>query len=247
MTIELAAAVGGIVKAVDADEGAAVKADSPVIRLDDSTEAVAVRVAQLAAEDKSEEEGARATMEQAKYEAEVTAKLAKDHVEAELLARQKQKDADVASYKYETARKAREKAGLDLEAARINLARRTIKAPVAGLVTRMPKEPGEAVQPLETVAQMAVIDPLYILVHPPARLLGVFRVGQTISVDILEPKRETITAKVQVVNGVVEPASNTFRVRLVVPNADGRVSAGVKVRVTVTGPESLKNPEPAKP
>ena len=168
-------------------------------------------------------------------------------MEAELLAKQKQMAADVAAAKYETAKKVREKAALDLEAARINLARRTIKAPVTALVTRMPKEPGTAVQPLETVAQLSVTDPLHILIHPPARLLGLFRVGQTLPVEILEPKHATITAKVQVVNEVVEPASNTFRVRLVVENAQGLVPAGVKVRVTVTGPESLKNPEPAKP
>jgi membrane fusion protein, heavy metal efflux system len=244
MTIDLAAAVGGIVRAVDADEGAIVKAGDPIIRLDDSTEAVALRAAQLAAEDTSEEKGALATLEQAKYEAEVTAKLALERVEAQLLAKQKQAAADVAAAKYEGAKRARERAGLELEAAKISLARRTIKAPVRCLVTRMPKHPGEAVQPLETVGQLSVTDPLHILIHPPARLLGTFRVGQTLPVEILEPKRETITAKVEVVNEVVEPASNTFRVRLAVPNADGHVSAGVKVRVTVAGPESLK---PAKP
>ena len=244
-TIDLAAAVGGIIRAVDVDEGAVVKADDPLIRLDDSIEAVAVRVTKLAAEDKSDELGALATWEEAKYEAKAAADLSEKKVEAPLLAHQKQMAADVAQYKSESAKKAREKAGLDLEAATINLARRTIRAPVAGVVTRMPKEIGEAVQPLETVGQLSVTDPLYIIAHPPARLLGVFRVGQTLQVEVLEPKLQTVAARVGVVNEVVEPASNTFRVRLVVPNADGRVPAGVKVRITVTGPENLTNPAPA--
>jgi RND family efflux transporter MFP subunit len=240
MTIDLAAAVGGIVRAVDADEGTAVKAGATVIRLDDSMETVAVRAAQLAAEDKSEEEGALATLHQAQYEAEVTRKLAGENVEADLLARQKEMARDVAAAKYETAKKAREKAALDLEGAKIALARRTIKAPVAGIVTRMPKDPGEAVQPLETVAQLSVTDPLHILIHPPTRLLGYFKVGQTMNIEILEPKRETLAAIVQVVNSVAEPASNTFRVRLVIANPDGRVAAGVKVRVSVAASETPK-------
>jgi cobalt-zinc-cadmium efflux system membrane fusion protein len=244
MTIDLAAPVGGIVRAVDAGEGATVKAEAPVIRLDDSAEAVAVRAAQLAAEDKSEEQGALATLQQARYEADIAAKLAKENLEAELLAKQKQMAADVALAKYERARKTREKAALDLEAARIALGRCTIKAPVAALVTRMPKEPGEAVQPHETVAQLSVVNPLHILIHPPARLLGVFQVGQTVPVEILEPKPETVMAEVQVVNEVVEPAFNTFRVRLVVANANGRAPAGVKVRVTVSVPEGPESVEP---
>jgi hypothetical protein len=162
LTIDLAASVGGIVRAVDAGEGATVKAEAPIIRLDDSVAVVAVRVAQLAAEDKSEEQSALATLQQARYEANISAKLAKENLEAELLAKQKQMAADAALARYEGARKKREKAALDLEAARISLARYTIKAPVAALVTRMPKEPGEAVQPLETVAQLSVVDPLLI-------------------------------------------------------------------------------------
>jgi RND family efflux transporter MFP subunit len=246
MTIDLAAPVGGIIRAVNADEGANVKVGDPIIRLDDLAETVAVRAAQLAADDKSEEQGTLAAYEQARYEAEVTAKLAKENVEAVLLAKQKQSAADVAAAKHEGAKRNREKAALDVEAAKITLDRRTIKAPVRGLVTRMPKHPGEAVQPLETVGQLSVTDPLHILIHPPARLVGTFRVGQTIPVEILEPKRHTIEAKVQMVNDVVEPASNTFRVRLAVPNAEGQVPAGVKVRVTVAGPETPKNPEPVK-
>jgi RND family efflux transporter MFP subunit len=243
-SIDLAATVGGIVRAIDADEGARVKTGDPVLRLEASAEEVAVRTAKLIAEDKSEEEGAKATLEQAKYEAKITKQLAGEHVEAELLMHQKEAAADVALYKYEAAKKAREKAGLDLEAAQINLDRRTIRSPQAGLITRMPKDPGEAVQPLETVAQIAVIDPLHILIHPPARLLGAFRIGQTLPVEILEPRRQTLTAKVDVVNEVVEPASNTFRVRLVVANPEGTVPAGVKVRVTLADPAALAAPAP---
>jgi multidrug efflux pump subunit AcrA (membrane-fusion protein) len=67
-------------------------------------------------------------------------------------------------------------------------------------------------------------------------------VGQTLPVEVLEPTPQTVTAKVQVVNEVVDSASNTFRVRLVVENPDGSIGAGIRVRANVAGPESLKNP-----
>jgi RND family efflux transporter MFP subunit len=242
MTIELASAVGGIIKPVKVDEGSRVSAGDIVIQLDNSTEDVAARAAQLAAEDKSEEESARVTMEQAQDEAKIIKQLAKEGAEAELLYHQKQLAADVARYKYEVAKKMRQRAALELEAAKIALQRRTIRAPVAGIITRMPKHAGEAVQLLETVGQMAVTDTLHVLIHPPARLLGTFKVGQTLAIEMLEPKRETVTAKVQIVNEVVESASNTFRVRLAIDNAAGALRAGVKVRITVAGPESLKGP-----
>jgi RND family efflux transporter MFP subunit len=242
MTIELASAVGGIIRPVKVDEGSRVSAGDVVIQLDNSTEDVAARAAQLAAEDKSEEESARVTMEQAQDEAKIVKQLAKEGAEADLLYHQKQLAADVARYKYELAKKMRQRAALDLEAARIALERRTIRAPVSGIITRMPKHVGEAVQLLETVGQMAVTDTLHVLIHPPARLLGTFKVGQTLAIEMLEPKRETVTAKVQIVNEVVESASNTFRVRLAIDNAAGALRAGVKVRITVAGPESLKGP-----
>ena len=242
MTIDLASAVGAIIKAVKVDEGTRVSAGDVIVQLDDSTEDVAVRAAQLAAEDKSDEESARATMEQALDEAKILKQLASQGAEAELLYHQKQLAADVARFKYEAAKTMRQKAALELEAAKIALARRTIRAPVSGVITRMPKHAGEAVQLLETVGQMAVTDTLHVLIHPPARLLGIFKTGQTLAIEMLEPERETVTAKVQIVNEVVEAASNTFRVRLAIENAAGRLRAGVKVRVSVAGPESLKGP-----
>jgi len=236
MTIDLASAVGGIIKPVKVDEGSRVSAGDVVIQLDDSTEDVAARAAQLAAEDKSDEESARVTMEQAQDEAKIIKQLAKEGAEADLLYHQKQLAADVARYKYEVAKKMRQRAALEWEAAKIALQRRTIRAPVAGIITRMPKHVGEAVQQLETVGQMAVTDTLHVLIHPPARLLGIFKVGQTLPIEMLEPQRETVTAKVQIVNEVVESASNTFRVRLAIDNAAGALRAGVKVRITVAGP-----------
>jgi len=241
-TIELAAAVGGIVRGVPADEGTHVKAGDVVVALDDSTEEIAVRAAKLEAENDAEEQAARVTMEQAQEEARITRQLASEGVEAELLYRQKQMASEVAKFKYEVAKKDRQRAALDTEAARVALERKRICAPVAGVITRMPTEVGEAAEPLQTVAHMAVTDPLHIVFHPPARMLGLFKPGQTMAVEILEPKREAVTARVQVVNEVVDAASNTFRVRLVVENADGRIRAGVRVRVTVAGPESLKGP-----
>ena len=240
--IELAAAVGGIVKTVGADEGTAVKAGDVVLALDDSAEQIVLRAAQLDAESDAEEQGARVTMEQAQEEARITKQLSSEGVEAELLYHQKQMAYEVAKYKYELAKKNRQRAALDAAAAKVALERRTIRAPVAGLVTRMPKEAGEAAELLETVAQMAVTDPLHVIIHPPARMLGMFKAGQTLAVEVLEPKRQSVGTKVQIVTPVVDPASNTFRVRLAMENPDGRLSAGVRACVSVAGPESLKNP-----
>jgi multidrug efflux pump subunit AcrA (membrane-fusion protein) len=69
-----------------------------------------------------------------------------------------------------------------------------------------------------------------------------FKVGQALTVEVLEPKTQSVTTKVQIVNPVVDPASDTFRVRLALENPGGRISAGVRVRVSITGPESLKDP-----
>ncbi|MCX5655348.1 MAG: efflux RND transporter periplasmic adaptor subunit [Planctomycetota bacterium] len=238
--IELAAAVGGIIKTVGADEGSVVKAGDVILALDDSTEELACRAARLEAESDADEQGARATMEQAQEEARITKQLSAEGAEAQLLYLQKKMAYDVALYKYELAKKNRQKAMVDAEATKVALERKKIRAPVAGIVTRKPKGVGEAAQPLETVAHMAVIDPLHIIIHPPARMLGMFKASQTLAVEVLEPRRQSVSTKVQIVNPVVDPASNTFRVRLAVENPDGRISAGVRVRVTVAGPESLK-------
>jgi RND family efflux transporter MFP subunit len=240
--ISLAAPVGGILKRVEVEEGQVVKAGEVVVVLEDAAEAIALKAARLEAENAAEEESARLTMEQAKEEAAIVKQLSSEGVEAKLLQRQKELAAEVARCKFEVAKKARERAAVDLEAAQYAFERRKIRTPVAAVVTRRQKEVGEAVQPLDTVAQLAVTDTLHVLIHPPARMLGRFRAGQAVPVEILEPQPQTVTAKVDVVNEVADSASNTFRVRLAVDNADGRLRAGVRARVSVAGPEGPKNP-----
>ena len=238
--INLAAAVGGIIKSRAVDEGSRVATGDMVVSLEDTMEAISVRAATLIAADKSDDYSAKATWDEALYEARIAKELSSQGVEAELLQHQKELAAEVARCKYEVAKKTRQKSGMDLEAAKVNLDHRHIRSPYNAVVTKMVKEVGEAVQPLDIVAQLAVTDSLFVIIHPPARMLGVFRPGQTLPIRVLEPKPQTVTAKVDIVNEVADAASNTFRVRLVLDNKDGRINSGVKVRVAVAGPQDLK-------
>ena len=65
----------------------------------------------------------------------------------------------------------------------------------------------------------------------PVEMLGSVRVGMRAKVTPEEPVTGVYTAKVAIVDKVVDAASGTFGVRLKLPNPDYRLPSGLKCKV----------------
>lgn len=121
-------------------------------------------------------------------------------------------------------------ADLELQRTAAEVALRTIRSPVNGVVVERFMHPGEFPKQ-EKILKLAQIDPLRVEVYAPVSMLGKIAVGKTAFVKPEPPMTGEYAAKVTVVDRVVDAASGTFGVRLELPNHDLKLPAGLKCSV----------------
>jgi membrane fusion protein, multidrug efflux system len=121
-------------------------------------------------------------------------------------------------------------ADLELQRTSAEVALRTIRSPVNGVVVERFMHPGEFPKQ-EKILKLAQIDPLRVEVYAPVAMLGKVVVGMTAHVKPEPPLTGEYAAKVTVVDHVVDAASGTFGVRLELPNHDLKLPAGLKCTV----------------
>jgi RND family efflux transporter MFP subunit len=125
-------------------------------------------------------------------------------------------------------------AGLELKQQQEVLNLRTIRSPLNGVVVDRFLAPGERIAN-EKILKIAQIDPLNVEVIAPVELFGQVRPGMSGEVRFQPLLQGTFTAKVVVVDRVIDAASGTFGIRLELANPDNRVPAGIKCRVRFLG------------
>jgi len=110
------------------------------------------------------------------------------------------------------------------------LAKRTIRSPVNGVVVKTLIDPGESVEdrPIVTVAQ---VDPLNVEVILPVEQHGVIKIGTEAEVTPLIRGGAVRRARVTVVDRVIDAASNTYGVRLELPNPEYAIPGGIRCEI----------------
>lgn len=103
---------------------------------------------------------------------------------------------------------------------------RTLRSPVAGVVTEIKRDPSEAVSAANPhVLTVVQIDKLIVnLFLPPARA-SAFKVGDEVPLRLLDEKAPA-TGKVEFVSPVTDAASGTVRVKFVIANSQGEHRSG---------------------
>jgi len=108
--------------------------------------------------------------------------------------------------------------------------RMTIFSPITGVVTERFLTAGEYVED-QPVLKLAQIDPLNVEVYAPVQFFGSIKVGMQAKVRPEAPHGGTYSAKVVIVDQVIDAASGTFGIRLEIPNPKYKLPAGLKCRV----------------
>jgi RND family efflux transporter MFP subunit len=121
-------------------------------------------------------------------------------------------------------------ARLELDRATRILENRTVRSPVDGVVVERMMSPGESVEN-RPIVKIAKIDPLNVEIIVPVDHYGAIRVGMQAEVTPRYPGASVLTATVTVVDRVVDAASDTFGVRLLLPNPKHEVPGGVRCGV----------------
>ena len=120
---------------------------------------------------------------------------------------------------------------LELKQAVAVLEQRRIISPFDGIVVERVLSPGEYVTEQSHVFSVAKTDVLHVEVFVPIELFGKITTGMRATVHPEQPVGGQHTAKVAIVDPIIDSASGTFGVRLELPNPDRALPAGLKCRI----------------
>ncbi len=116
-----------------------------------------------------------------------------------------------------------------------NLKLRSIISPIDGVVVERRLVAGDLIRAEKSVVfKLAQLDPLNVELIVPAEQFGSIRVGMTGRVNLAHGGGVQ-TARVVVVDRVIDAASGTFGVRLQMPNPGNRIPAGSRCSVRFRG------------
>lgn len=120
-------------------------------------------------------------------------------------------------------------AELELVQKQALLNRKIITSPVNGVVVERYKNPGDLVAQ-EIILRVVQIDPLFAELVLPSSMFDRVRDGERYKV-MLQLSATALEGRVVVVDRVIDPASNTFRVRLAIPNPGYKYPSGQRCKV----------------
>jgi RND family efflux transporter MFP subunit len=226
MYVEVSSPVVSVMEEILVDTGDVVTKGQPLARLEASVERARVKMAELQVAQVSDIENRK---EQLKFK-----KLNNDRMQ-ELRAKNSvpQFEADKAKTEYELAKlelaKARETrimARANLEMERSQLALRTISSPIDGIVVDRYVMVGESVEG-RSILKLAKVNPLKVEVIAPTEYFGLIKKGMQADIFPVKPANQQFKATVNVVDKLIDPASGSFTVRMVLPNPEDRLVGGV--------------------
>ena len=147
-------------------------------------------------------------------------------------------ESQLADIAVQTATMEYEIATIEAQQAQARLDRRSIRSPVDGIIVDVTMFPGEYLHEQATLMTIAESNPLYVETFMPVSQYGSVREGMAAEVLPEEPIGGMHRAEVAVVDNVFDAASRTFRVRLVLPNDDYALPAGLRCSVRFLDVES---------
>lgn len=228
--IEVRSSVPGLLESVPAKRGDAVKKGDVIVRLEASVEKSASNLAHFKA-------GMTGHIESWQAKAELSAKKYARRqrlAEGQAISIQEKEDAAVEKRsswaELKRAREDKELARLEWQLAVDKLSRRTLRSPFDGVVVDRYILPGEVVDnsAQKPILKLAQVDPLRVEVILPVSLYGAIKVGDEVEIIPEQPVGGRYNVPVTLVDKIVDSASGTFGVRLVLANKPFKIPPGIK-------------------
>jgi RND family efflux transporter MFP subunit len=204
--IELASPGEGIVTDIPVKEGVEVEARAPLVLLRSEEEAIRLENARLVAE-----------------------QLEKDAAALERLFEEKAASRDDLN----RARLQARQAAAERDLLAVRLRDRTITSPINGCVLRLFKNPGEAVQRMEKVAEIIALDRKFLVGYLDAELMGSVRPGMVARIARPASGEPAMEGTVEVVDPVLDPGGKVFRIKVLVGDPENTLQVGTRVGVGV--------------
>jgi RND family efflux transporter MFP subunit len=243
--VEVGSPVIGLLERIHVDRGDIVREGQVLAQLHADVERAAVTVAQTRAQKQAEVESAASAYDFAQRKHARTESLFQANFISSQVRDEARTEAQLAALRLKQAQEQRQQSSQELSFARTQLAQRTIKSPISGIVVERYMARGERSEE-KPILKLASLDPLKVEVIMPASEFNTVRVGMNAMVTLALPNFGERRAKVTHVDRIMDAASNTFRVRLALPNPDHALPAGVHCKVAL-GAESSSGKSSAAP
>lgn len=243
---DIGSPVIGVIEAVHADRGDRVTRGQPLATLRADVERSSVAVAQARAQAVGELQAAEASAELARQKHARAVDLHRQQFISSQALEQARAELQVAVNRLGQAREQRDIYAREHDLARAQLGLRTIRSPHDGVVADRFLSVGERVEE-KPIFRVAVIDPLRVEVVLPATLFSTVRSGMHMVVQPEYPGAQPRKARVVLVDRLIEGASNTFRARLDLPNADHSLPAGLRCKAELSDVEVAVHPGTRRP
>jgi membrane fusion protein, multidrug efflux system len=208
--VQVRAETGGQVIEKIAEKGQAVRAGDVLIRLGMEDRSARLREAE-------------ASVERWQAKSRASASLARSGFAAAL-----QSAEDLAALEAARAR---------LETIKIDIARTEIRAPFDGIVDDIEVEVGDYVDAYDRVALVVDLNPVKIVAQVTEQRAGGVRVGSEAAVRLITGA--TAHGIVSFVARTGDPATRTFRVEVLIPNADLTIAEGLTAEVALATGQAL--------
>ena len=242
---DIGSQVVGLVEHLDVERGDTVKAGQALLTLRADVERANAGVADARARVEADVLAAQANLDLAQQKMQRAQALLAANFVSEQAVEQARTELELARQKLAQSRSQQRIWGEERRVAEAQLALRTVRSPFAGVIVERFINLGERVEE-KPVMRVAVINPLRVELMVPTSQYGAIKVDDKIRIVPELPGAEAVTAKVTHVDHVLDAASNSFRVRLSLPNPKNRLPAGLRCKADLdvaTAPA----PSPSKP
>jgi RND family efflux transporter MFP subunit len=234
---QLGMAIEGRLREVLVDRGDRVEAGQVLATIDLSVEEAVLRTAEARAEATGPLRSAEARLEFGRARLEHAEPLFEKGVMSQEGIDEMRTTKVLAELAVLQAREEIRIARLDHERAKAIVERGTLRSPFRGVVTDRFLSPGEMVvgSPQPPVLRIAQVDPLIVEVLLPSAELGRHRVGEEAAVFPVGSVAGPYGARIRTIDPVVDAGSDTFGIRLELPNPRGEITAGLRCGVRFSG------------
>ena len=129
------------------------------------------------------------------------------------------------------SRVAVEAAAAALEIARVEVDKKSLVTPIAGIVDQIPVERGQALGDGRLVATVLSLDPLVVAGEVSERAVARVTVGRPAEIRLVSG--ETVPAKVSYVSRSAAERTRTYRIEVEAANPDNRIAAGLTAEISL--------------
>ncbi len=245
--VELGAPIAGLLDSVAVTRGDRVAAGQLIAELSSDVERANAELARVRADSDVQRLSAEAQVEMTGKRLARLTELGASRLIPEKDLEEAVADAAVAVQGVREAAVNHAIALAELRRAEAQLAQRRIFSPIDGVVVERHLSPGTYVNDQAKIVTLAGIDTLHVEVYVPVAFYGQIALGNTVQVLPDAPLGGNHAATVTIVDPVIDAASGTFGVRLLLPNSGWALPAGLRCRALFGDPAEVVKPADLQP